>query len=255
MKKLLVLLAAALLPAGCASIRPVATDIVVKNSASFVIGQPQERNMGEPMVVEANLRFHKAPVAVKDYQPPGQLGTSYAPIRRGMVFKPYGRLNNGDTLYTNPNLRPRTMYGKPVDWAYCIALNAEGVAYGDAACGMGLVRKWPGDPEGIVEVLPVYREGSVKRELIYNGKTGTTIKLIYREYRYDFNTPSISEDLRYDLAEGSVIKFRRMEIEVLEARGSSIKYIIRSTMDGSTAMQGLTVEPDAGTGKGVFGDI
>jgi len=254
-KKHLVLLCTAFVLYGCASITPVGVDVVIKNSATFVLGQTQEKNAGEALVVEASLRFYEAPVAVNEYQPPSQMGTTYPPIRPGMVFKPYGRLKNGDVLYTSPSLVPMTMYGKAADWAYCIAVNAQGAAYGDAACGIGLVRTWKDAPENIVETRPVFREGSVKRELVYNGRSGNSVKIIYREYRYNFSAPALTQELAYDLTEGAVIRFRKMEIEVLSASSSSIKYIVRSTMDGATTMQGVSVEPDAGTTRGVFSDI
>ena len=130
-----------------------------------------------------------------------------------------------------------------------------GPASGDAACGRGLVRTWKDAPENIVETRPVFKEGSVKRELVYNGRSGNSVKIIYREYRYNFSAPALTQELAYDLSEGAVIKFRKMEIEVLSASSSSIKYIVRSTMDGATTMQGVSVEPDAGTTRGVFSDI
>lgn len=255
MNKHLALLAIAFLLSGCAAITPVGVDVVIKNSATFVLGQTQEKNAGEALVVEASLHFYEAPVAINSYQPPSQMGTTYPPIRPGMIFKPYGRLANGVTLYTSAALVPKTMYGKAVDWAYCIAINPEGVAYGDAACGMGLVRKWEDAPKDIVETRPVFKEGSVKRELVYNGRSGNSVKIIYREYRHNFSAPAMTQELAYDLTEGAVIKFRRMEIEVLNASSSSIRYIVRSTMDGATTMQGVSVEPDAGTARGVFSDI
>lgn len=255
MKKLSSIMAALLLLTGCAAITPVSIDVVVKNSTTFVIGQMQQKNAGEPIVVEANLRFYDAPVAVKTFQPPPQLGNTYPPIKPGMIFKPYGRLKSGDMLYTNPSLAPRTMFGGLADWAYCVAIDSEGTAYGDAACGIGLVRKWEDAPAGLVEMRPVYSKGSVKRELIYNGRSGNAVNIIYREYRYDFSTPAVTQELSYDLTEDSIIKFRKMEIEVLDASSSSIKYIVRSTMEGATTMEGVSVEPDAGTTQGVFDDI
>lgn len=255
MKKHLALLAVAFLLSGCAAITPVGVDVVIRNSATFVLGKTQEKNAGEALVVEASLLFYEAPVAINPYQPPSQMGTTYPPIRPGMIFKPYGRLANGVTLYTSAALVPKTMYGKAVDWAYCIAMDTEGIVYGDAACGIGLVRKWEDAPGNIVETKPVFQEGSVKRELVYNGRSGTTLRIIYREYRNNFAAPAMTQELAYDLSDGAVIKFKRMEIEVLNASSSSIRYIVRSTMDGATTMQGVSVEPDAGTTRGVFSDI
>ena len=244
MKKALALALFALVLAGCAAIQAPAVNIVVKNSASFVLGQVQESNVGEPIAVEENVRYYYTPVAVGQFQPPPQNGTTYPVIKPGMILEPYGKLENGDTLYRNPDLRPRTMFGDAVKWAYCIAVDQQGKAYGDAACGIGLVRKWPNAPERLVEKQRIYKEGSVKRSIVYEGMSGAEIKVTYLEYRYD--SPEDVEHVSYDLSVGNLVVFKRMRIEVLEATPSKIRYVIRSTMDGSTTMKGRKLEPDAG---------
>jgi hypothetical protein len=253
MKRVLVLIAAALL-AGCASIHPVAVDVFEKSSASYSIGEVQEKNIGEPLVEEANLKFHKAPVAVDYYQPPEQAGVKYPRINPGMIFEPYGRLDNGDILYGNTDLRPRTPNGKPVDWTYCIVINTEGEAYGDADCDSGDVRKWADAPKGIVLIRPVYREGSIKRELSYNGVSGSTIRLIYREYRNGSSTLAASDYLFYDLSASKTITFKKMEIEVLDATASNISYIVRSTLDGWRPEEAEEDPAIAVKGKSVYHD-
>lgn len=254
MNKVLILFAAVLL-AGCASIQPVAVDVVEKHSTSFVIGEAQEKNIGEPIVEEASLKFHKAPVAVDYYQPPERAGALYPRINPGMEFEAYGKLDNGDILYINRDLRPKAPDGKPVDRAYCIAVNAEGEAYGDAACDSGNVRKWPDAPKRLLEVQHVYMEGSVKMELAYNGVSGSTVRLIYREYRHGSSTPAISDYLFYDLTEGKTITFRKMDIEVLDASGSKIRYIVKSTMDGWRPEDEAEEKPViAVKGKSVYND-
>lgn len=216
---------------GCSNITPVIVKAIVKNSVSFTIGQVQEKNLGEPMVVEEKLRFSMAPVAVFDFTPPEQAGARYPTIKEGMTLKPYGRMENGDILYTNPDLKPRTLYGDPVTWEYCLAINKDGVLYGDAACALGLVRAWPEPPAGLVEVRPVYWKGSLRKELIYNGRAGSVLKISYREYMYNSARPAFYQDLTYDLGSSSTIRFKGMEIEVLDATNSAIKFIVRTPME------------------------
>ncbi|MFQ5736194.1 MAG: hypothetical protein ACE5GY_04945 [Thermodesulfobacteriota bacterium] len=247
MKRALGILVAALLLTGCAGVRPVRLDVTVKSSASYELGRLVESKTGGPMAVEADLRYYDAPVVVADYQPPGQLGTTYPVIRRGMVLLPYGRLGNGDVLYMNPDLRPRVIpYGDRVKWDYCVAVTPAGKAYGDAACAAGLVREWPDAPERVVEIRRLYMKGSVWRKLDYSGRSLSSILLTYREFRVDPDVAVITEPLAYDLDLSHTIRFRKMEIEVIDATDSSIRYIIKSTMDGSTSMEGITVEPEEG---------
>lgn len=242
---------------GCANMQPVLIKAIKKNSASFVIGQVQETNTGEPMVVEENLVFYKAPVAITDYRPPSQLGTNYPWIKKRMTFTPYGKLDNGDILYANPDLRPTLPNGDHVKWDYCIAVNEAGEAYGDAACVFGIVRTWEDKPEGVVEMKVVHREGSVKRELVYNGKSNNTIKVAYREYRYNFAAPDFYQDLTYDLAESNTIRFKNMVIEVLNAGNSTIKFIVKSEMRGPAPAQenSDTRAPSRQENKGSVNDI
>jgi hypothetical protein len=111
MKRLL--LASVIALAGCAGATPYALKTLKSRSVSYVIGDEQARNTGEPMVVEEDLVFYKVPVAIADYQPPPQFGSNYPVIRYGMEFTPYGRLKNGDTLYRSEGLKPRGINGEP----------------------------------------------------------------------------------------------------------------------------------------------
>jgi len=176
-------------------------------------------------------------VGANEYRPPSQGGAAYPLITEGMVFTPYGRLGNGDTLYTRRDFRPVTSQGETVKWDYCIAVNKSGAAYGDAACRLGLVRKWEDSPDDVVEMKQVYREGSVKRVLVYNGKLNNVLKLTYLEYRTDFRVPAVHQELTYDLSESMIIKFKNMSIQIVEASSSTIRFVVESTMDGATSVQ------------------
>lgn len=223
----------ALLIGGCAGMKRVEPDTFTRNSVSFEIGRVTEKRTGDAIAVEENLLFYEAPVATSDFQPPPQPGASYPLIRTGTVFKPYGRLASGVVLYSSDDLRPRTSRGDPVGWEYCIAVDASGEAYGDAACALGLVRAWSPRPEGFLELRTVYRKGSFRRELVYNGKAGSVIQITYREYRGGLASPSESQDLVYDLSESGRIRFRGMEIDVQEATNGGIRFIVLSPMGGT----------------------
>lgn len=67
---------------------------------------------------------------------------------------------------------------------------------------------------------------SFKQELIYTGRSGSTIFISYREYRRDIARPAFYQDLRYDLEERDIIGFRDKRIRVLEATSEYIKFIV-----------------------------
>lgn len=217
--------------AGCAGVAPHAPKTLRHKSVSYAIGAQQARHTGEPMVVEEELVYYMTPVAKADYQIPPQLGSSYPAIRYGMEFSVYGRLGNGDTLYRGEGLKPRTSNGDPVAWEYCIAVDQSGEPYGDAACALGITRRWEPRPENFLEVKTVYKDGSARKELLYGGRSGNMIKVSYREFRGSLASQSFHQELTYDLSESSTIRFRSMVIDVLEATSNGIKFIVRSGMD------------------------
>lgn len=250
MKRLIPVFAAALI--GCSHVSPMAVKTLRSSSASYTIGHEQTRHTGEPMVVEEDIVFRKAPVAAMDFQPPAQMGSVYPLIRRGMELVPYGRLEGGEVLYTAEGLRPRTITGQKVSWEYCIAVDLEGRAYGDAACSLGMVRKWDFAPEGLLETKVVYSEGSSRKELVYGGRSGDTIKVVYREFRDSLAAQAFFQELSYDLSASATVRFRGMVMDVAEATNSHIRFTVRSRMDGGGASPAAAGD---GAGRGPSGGI
>jgi hypothetical protein len=65
---------------------------------------------------------------------------------------------------------------------------------------------------------------SMQYELIYSGKAGTVIKVVYREFSNDLARPAFSQELQYDLNESKIVKFRKTTIEVIQATNQEITY-------------------------------
>jgi len=65
---------------------------------------------------------------------------------------------------------------------------------------------------------------SFKQELIYNGKSGSTLKFMYREFSKDLARPSFSQEVNYDLAESNIVGFKGARIEILNATNTKIEY-------------------------------
>lgn len=224
MRKLICLLFALFL-VGCASVTQSFIPLEHKKSTSFLLGKITEANIGDAMVTEEDLYFFEGLMTATAFQPPAQLGVSYPVIPKGAIFKEYGKLQNGDILFKE------TIKHVTADkfWEYCIAQNSAGQFYGDAACAVGLVRKWP-NPSNEFQKTMIYQTGTFRMELIYNGKSQNTIKLSYREFREDLARPAFFQDLSYDLSESKTVGFRRMKLDIIEATNSSIKFIVNSSM-------------------------
>ena len=65
---------------------------------------------------------------------------------------------------------------------------------------------------------------SFKQELVYNGRTGSTIRFMYREYKDDLARPAFTQNLVYDLKQSNNVVFQSVELEVLEATNTEIRY-------------------------------
>ncbi len=76
-------------------------------------------------------------------------------------------------------------------------------------------------------------DDSYQYELVYVGLTGSTIRLMYREYSNNFARPAFSQDLTYDLSQSKIITFRSYRIRVLEATNDSLKFVVLSDRTGS----------------------
>ncbi|MBY8962343.1 hypothetical protein KJK34_06235 [Flavobacterium sp. D11R37] len=65
-----------------------------------------------------------------------------------------------------------------------------------------------------------------RNEIVYSGKSGNTIKFMYREYIDDLARPSFYQELQYDLTENNIIGFRGSRIEILKVTNTQIEYRI-----------------------------
>jgi hypothetical protein len=73
--------------------------------------------------------------------------------------------------------------------------------------------------------------GSSKRELVYLGQTGETLRFKYREYYDNLVRAAFSNDLTYNIADDNVIGFRGARIEIIDASNTELTYLIRRHME------------------------
>lgn len=99
------------------------------------------------------------------------------------------------------------------------------------------------------------QEGYLREELIYTGKSGSTIHVEYREFRitrgpridYEYGqtarltpsdflaAPSFYQQLTYDLSDSPTIAFRDVRIDVLKADNEKIEYKVTQDKWGKPA--------------------
>ena len=68
-------------------------------------------------------------------------------------------------------------------------------------------------------------------ELLYSGKSGNVIRLLYREYSNDYIRPAFTQDVQYDLSETKRIRFKHTVIDIVEATNMEIKYKVIDSPD------------------------
>jgi hypothetical protein len=71
-----------------------------------------------------------------------------------------------------------------------------------------------------------------RQQLIYQGRSGSSLKLSYREFTGDLARPAFSQDLTFDLSDGAVIGAKGARVEVLEATNTSIRYRLLQPFSG-----------------------
>jgi hypothetical protein len=75
-------------------------------------------------------------------------------------------------------------------------------------------------------------EGTWRRELIYTGRSGSTIGVTYREFAHDLARPAFFQDLKYDLDDSDIVVYRDWRLRVLEANNQHIRFAVTDDAGG-----------------------
>lgn len=62
--------------------------------------------------------------------------------------------------------------------------------------------------------------------LTYSGRQGTSLRVYYREESDNIARPAFTQELTYDIAQDSVLTFRKTKLRVTEASNNLIKFIV-----------------------------
>jgi len=82
---------------------------------------------------------------------------------------------------------------------------------------------------GALEIEDI-KESGIRKDLLYAGKSGSTIKISYREFVFHkghtLARPEYSQELTYDLSESDTITFEDLRIKVLSATNNEIVFLV-----------------------------
>jgi hypothetical protein len=164
-----------------------------------------------------------------------EIGSKYKAIKitKGRKAKPgyiVKEIKEGDIFVHNSYTSKYELYSNSSDNSFGIAIPRAGgnpIVYTNNGAGITFSQI-----KNVLEYtelfVPVPKREYNKQEFIYNGRVGTALKFIYREYVDDYARPAFSQDLQYDLAESKVIGFRGLRIEVMSATNTNIEYKVLS---------------------------
>jgi hypothetical protein len=139
-------------------------------------------------------------------------------IRSGMFLARYQ--HGAETCYVPPE--PAVLDGEKVEAVVCVPPT------GDPKV---VTRDNPDEPFPLSGPIRFERTTVVdhtapafQQELVYNGRAGSVVKFLYREFISEAARPAFSQDVQYDLNEGKTIGFKSARVEIIDATNTSITY-------------------------------
>ena len=74
-------------------------------------------------------------------------------------------------------------------------------------------------------------ENAFQQTLIYNGGSGNTVKIGYREFKDDTARAAFSNEIEYDISKSRVIAYKHARIEIIEADNTHMRYRVLSNFN------------------------
>jgi hypothetical protein len=228
-------LAALLLLAGCAT-TPIQLSDQSRNEEfdEPAIGEVTSRAVGETMVTKGKRTVGPALQVFRETQFNKAEGeksimTCAVTAMPGVYFKrgtytkdPVGADCFGPVSFRITNADGSTNWNCPGQMAIADICNS-GETYFIAYLAQRIFLKQDFDNLKRVEKTLEGRPNFVQ-ELVYNGRAGSTIRLLYREFAEDAIRPAFSQDLQYDLDESTTVGFRDLRLEILDANNTEIRF-------------------------------
>lgn len=201
-----------------------------RQSDTLALDVLQQKTVGESMIEKTLLHYYPGFIAEREYSA-SHIGARFPLITRGQEWICRQKEESGN-YWCDPTV-PWGIVSLPLGVTqsasmYSLVISPEGNLVGYVV-QKGTSYYFPEQPV-IFKVATIPQEGSLKQELIYNGKSKDTIKIAYREFKDNFARPAFYQDLTYDMAESREIGFKGMIIEVVDATNSFIKFIVKKPM-------------------------
>tara|TARA_Y100000310_G_scaffold167977_1_gene167998 strand:- start:7425 stop:8081 length:657 start_codon:yes stop_codon:yes gene_type:complete len=188
-----------------------------------------------------------APIAMEKVTVPGVNQVATAFLGERMIITGYGYYTDTLTIptfdayaadfthakyYRSPNSDTFMAKGEPV------TINN---GYGSPLSTQSWVKFTPGKDDICVGVMNCYsatemgavysaekeflaKPDSFQQAIEYNGKSGTTLKFTYREFKDDMARGTFTTDFTIDLDDGKVFGYKGSRFEVISANNSRIEY-------------------------------
>lgn len=229
---------------GCAGTSYVLAPVTVEDSHSPIAGESAEARVGD-RIFSRVLRASVPTVEVRDIlgttiggknrsTQPGRYA-QFAQTATGGLFVDQAKLSYYLEMSGNAAALAASVQADPIAGLVVDASGATPQITGFfEVVAANRTQIWPlpqAIPAFAEEPTPVRREGNFWWELLYNGRSGDTIRLTYREYADDLIRASFQQELSYDLAAGRQIGFKGLLLDVEEATNSVIRYRVRQFVD------------------------
>jgi hypothetical protein len=226
---LLVQLFALLLVTGCApEIIPFKSSPSI--TRSYTVGQQATAAVGQPMATVQSVSSAPVYVVTADYTPPQhdafKGGLDFPALTKGMRFTKVADRSDGVIGIYNPHYQvyiPASLTRKERSEDILLWIEPSGVVSGTMEG-----KAWIRDPLFMEEHGST---SSYQSELIYNGRSGETINLLFRENTNAGNP--VTTELHHKLSEGNIMTVKSMTIEVINATDNTVEY--RVVSDGDMA--------------------
>ena len=99
------------------------------------------------------------------------------------------------------------------------SLNVNDVTYNKIPKGSAVIKKVDTQSERASQVS----------QLVYGGRTGNSIQLVYREFVNTLSRPSFFQELAFDLTVSKVVEFQSVRLEVLSSTNAEIRFRLLSS--------------------------
>lgn len=197
----------------------------VQASTNYEIGKIQKANTGNEMIAAQKIKtvtkhgyigLHSIYTSTFDF------GSSAPDIKKDEFFNVYGTSDKGIIIIGD--FEKWYYYGH----YYGIEIDKKG----HILRGLVHVRKnilphqgkWP-TKQIFQDTTITYKTPSkFKIKMLYQGKSGNNIKILYREFSDDLARASFNQELEYNLDESMNIAFKSFEIEIIRATNSFIEF-------------------------------